>query len=141
MLTLPTARALKEAGLDWNAAKFDFFAVPERGLDEQVFVITDMPAALATLHGQTVVTFEGAMEWALDFVAAVEVIWLPTEAQLRAELAARLLTEPEANLTLRASADSCRCTFQFQGQALSFEAADGGEAYAAGLLAVLRSSS
>ncbi len=140
MLSLPTARALKEAGLTWSPAAFDFFAVPDRSLDDHLFVISEMPAALTTLQGQTVVSFEGAVEWALDFMAAIDVVWVPTEAQLREHLTARLLTEPDAQLSLRATADHCWCDLHFRGQAQTFEAANGSEAYAAALLAVLRAN-
>ena len=88
-LSIPTARALRQAGLVWEPMEFDFFAVPDRELDERVFVINGMPAAVALLHGEPIMTFAGATEWALDYVPAGEVVWLPTEAQLRELLAAR----------------------------------------------------
>jgi hypothetical protein len=137
MLSLSTARKLKDAGLVWNPAAFDFFAVPDRGLDDHLFVISQMPAAIATLQGQPVVSFEGAVEWALDFIATVDVVWVPTEAQLREHLAARLMTQAEASLQLRSTADRCWCEIQFSGRALVFEAANGSEAYAAALLHLL----
>src|SRR5688500_19863647 len=107
MLSLSTARKLKDAGLVWNPAAFDFFAIPDRSLDDHLFVISQMPAAIATLQGQPVVTFEGAVEWALDYIATIDVVWVPTETQLREHLAARLLTDAEAQLELRATADRC----------------------------------
>jgi hypothetical protein len=115
MLSLATARALKQAGLPWTPAAFDFFAIVDRGLDDHLFVISEMPAALASLQGQTVVSFQGAVEWALDFIAAIDVVWVPTETQLREHLAARLLTEPDAGLTLRATADRCWCEVRRAG--------------------------
>ena len=139
MLSLPTARALKEAGLAWTPAAFDFFAVADRSLDDHLFVISEMPAGIALLQGQPVVSFQGAVEWALDFIATIDVIWVPTEAQLREHLAARLLTETNASLSLRSTADRCWCDLHFRGQAQTFEAPNGSEAYAAALLAVLRS--
>src|SRR5688572_23817819 len=138
MLSLSTARKLKDAGLVCTPATFDFFAVPDRWLDDHLFVISQMPAAIATLQGQTVVSFEGAVEWALDFIATIEVVWVPTEAQLREHLSARLLTDPQARLNLRATADRCWCEIVFNGRALEFEAANGSEAYAAALLEMLR---
>lgn len=137
MLSLATARALKEAGLVWNPAAFDFFAITERGLDDHLFVISEMPAAIGTLQGQSVVAFQGAVEWALDFIATIDTVWVPTEAQLREHLAARLLTDPEARLVLRAAPDRCWCEITWQGQTRAFEAANGSEAYAAALLFVL----
>ncbi len=138
MLSLPTARALKEAGLLWTPAAFDFFAVSDRGLDDHLFVISEMPAGIALLQGQPVVSFQGAVEWALDFIATIDVIWVPTEAQLREHLTARLLTEPNASLSLRATADRCWCDLKFRDHAHTFEAANGSEAYAAALLTLLR---
>ncbi len=137
MLSLPTARQLKAAGLTWTPAAFDFFAVPERGLGDHLFVISQMPAAIGTLQGQTVVSFEGAVEWALDFIATVDVVWVPTETQLREHLAARLLTQENAGLTLRATPDRCWCEIELGDGPLVFEAANGSEAYAAALLTVL----
>ena len=138
MLSLGTARALKEAGLVWSPAQFDFFTIPERGMDERVFVISDMPAGLSQILGQPVVAFEGAGEWALDYVARGEVVWLPTEDQLRGLLAARFAGEPGRLLTLSTRAGWCRCEIELDGQPLVFEAADGGQAYGDALLHVLR---
>jgi hypothetical protein len=138
MLSLATARALRDAGLVWQPAQLDCFAIPEHGMDDRVFVISDMPAALAQIQGQTMMTFEGAVEWALDYVAAGEVLWLPSEAQLRESLVGRLAAEPDARLALATTPEGCRCDLRYHGQALSFAAADGSEAYAAALLHVLQ---
>ena len=138
MLSVRTARALREAGLLWEPAEFDFFAVPERDLDERVFVINEMPAAVALLHGEPIMTFAGATEWALDYVHAGEVLWLPTETQLREQVAARLANEKEAAVALSVTAGGCRCEIIFDGQALGFQAAEASEAYAAALLHLLR---
>lgn len=137
MLSLPSARALKEAGLAWMPAAFDFFAISERGLDDHLFVISEMPAALGMLDGQPVVSFQGAVEWALDYIATVDATWVPTETQLREHLAARLLTDPGARLALRAAPDRCWCEIEWRGEARVFEAANGSEAYAAALLHLL----
>jgi hypothetical protein len=139
MLSVATAHALTEAGLDWSPAPFDFFAIPNMGLDERIFVISEMPAAIAQIQGRSMVTFDGAVEWALDYVATGDVLWLPTEEQLRTLLAARLGPELHSALTLVTTPDRCRCDIRWQGRALSCEAADGSEAYAAALLELLRS--
>jgi hypothetical protein len=137
MLSLATARALSQAGLLWRPAPFDFFSVPDRGMDDRIFVLADMPAALMTLHGEPMVTFEGAVEWAMDFVAAGEVVWLPTEAQLREQLAARLVDDRAAVLTLHMTPDGWRCALEYHGQAGSWPASEASEAYAAALLSLL----
>jgi hypothetical protein len=139
-LSIQTARALRQAGLVWEPKEFDFFAVPDRDLDERVFVISGMPAGVALLHGDPIMTFAGATEWALDYVHAGEVVWLPTEAQLREQVAARLAAQPGSAVALNMTAAGCRCEIVFDGQALSFQAAEASEAYAAALLHLLRTS-
>lgn len=140
MISIANARALRAGGLNWRPAQLDFFAIPEHDLDERVFVITDLPAALARIQGQTMMTFEGAVEWALDYVAAGEVLWMPTESQLRDLLMARLAAEPAPALTLTATPSGWRCALNLGGRHLSFEAADASDAYAAALLEALRAS-
>ena len=137
MLSLKTARALSQAGLVWQPAEFDFFAVPDRGLDERKFVVSDMPATVGQIQGLPMVSFEGAGEWALDYVLTGDVLWLPTEEQLRELLAARLATEPHFFLALRVSEDGYRCEILLGGQTLGFQAAEASEAYAAALLHTL----
>ena len=143
-LSIQTARALRQAGLVWEPKEFDFFAVPDRDLDERVFVISGMPAGVALMHGEPIMTFAGATEWALDYVHAGEVVWLPTEAQLREQVAARLgvfmPAQPGSGVALNMTAAGCRCEIVFDGQALGFQAAEASEAYAAALLHLLRTS-
>src|SRR5438552_13779801 len=117
-LSIQTARALRQAGLVWEPREFDFFAVPDREMDERVFVIAGMPAAVALLHGEPIMTFAGATEWALDYVPAGEVVWLPTESQLREQLVAQLAATPGAALALSMTAVGCRCEIILDGQAL-----------------------
>ena len=138
MLSIATARALREAGLTWKPAQLDFFAIPDRGLDERTFVINDLPASTADLLGEAIITFDGAVEWALDYVPSVEVLWLPTETQLRERLAAALAGEQEPNLTLTSAGGVHRCATRFRGEPLAAEAADAADAYGAVLLFVLR---
>jgi hypothetical protein len=139
-LSIQTGRALRQAGLVWEPKEFDFFAVPDREMDERVFVISGMPAAVALLHGEPIMTFAGATEWALDYVPAGEVVWLPTEAQLRELLAAHLAAIPGAALALSMTDGSCHCEIILDGQALGFQAAEASEAYAAALQHLLRTS-
>ena len=86
MISLPLARELKQAGLVWSATINDFFAIPDRGMDDRIFVITDLMANLDIFRGWPVVTFHGSAEWALDYILTTEVVWLPTESQLRGVL-------------------------------------------------------
>ena len=77
MISLKAARKLKEAGLKWEPALHDFFAIPDRGMDERIFVISDMMITLELLSGMEVVSFQGASEWAFDYLLSSVVIWMP----------------------------------------------------------------
>jgi hypothetical protein len=138
MISLTLGQQLKDAGLAWTPAENDFFAIPDRNLDEAVFVISDMIVLLERMHGQLAVTFHGSVEWALDHVMVAELVWLPTEAQLRTALEQRLLGEPSPALQLTVTPDGYVCTIHFRGEALAFEAFGAGEAYAAALLHLLK---
>lgn len=137
MLSIATARALRQAGLLWEPAEFDTFAIPEHDLDDSLFVINEMPAHVALLQGVPVMVFDGSAEWALDYIAAGEVLWLPSEEQLRLQLTARLAADPAYSLGLAASAAGCRCTTSAFGRTATYAAPDAAEAYAAALLPLL----
>ena len=83
MLSLTVAQQLKAAGLKWTPKLHDFFAVPNRGLDERVFVIGDVLTYVEVVRGQLSVTFHGAVEWALDYVAVEEIVWLLRAPEIR----------------------------------------------------------
>lgn len=138
MISLTTARKLKEAGLAWTPALNDFFVIPDRGLDDRVFVVNEMNINVERMQGQTVFTFQGVSEWALDYVVTSETIWLPTEEQLREALEPHLLGETQPALKLFSTQGIYRCEIQFGGRALTFEASGASEAYAAALLHVLK---
>ena len=93
MISLETARCLKNAGLEWRPALNDFLAIPDRYMDEKVFVISDMLVTIDVLQGMQMVFFQGASEWALDALVTQETVWLPSETQLRKALEAALLVE------------------------------------------------
>ena len=87
MLSLELALALRDAGVVWHPAVGDAFAVPDRELDEQVFVLSDMVVqTLQPPDGPPILAFNGTTEWALDSLEAREAVWLPREDQLRALL-------------------------------------------------------
>ena len=87
MLSRELAVALHEAGLTWTPQNGDRFVVPDRDLDEIVFVLSDMVIEEVTLpDGTHVLAFNGTTEWALDALEASEAIWVPSEAQLRERL-------------------------------------------------------
>lgn len=137
MISLSLARRLKDAGLQWQPALHDFFAIPDRNLDERVFVISDLLATLETLQGQQVVAFQGASEWALDDLATGELVWLPREDQLRQALEAALLGGGRPELRLDCGLDGCRCTIRVGDRLMTFRGRQAEEAYAAALLYLL----
>ena len=100
-MTRELATALRRAGVQWSPAKGDRFMVPDRDLDDDLFVVSDMVVeALDVPRVGRILAFNGTTEWALDSLEAAEAIWLPREEQLRALLGdafvslERLDTEP-----------------------------------------------
>jgi hypothetical protein len=84
MLDLELAVALRDHGLHWAPAKGDHFHVPDRDLDETVFVVSDMVIEEVRLpDGTPVLAFNGTSEWALDALESSQAVWLPREDQLR----------------------------------------------------------
>jgi hypothetical protein len=140
MLLLSTAQKLKEAGLTWKPALHDFFAIPDRGLDDKIFVISDMFVNVELLRGHLEATFHGSVEWALDHIVVEELVWLPTEEQLRDELERRLIPVSGAEMKLTSTPDGYVCEFQVGGRWLHFEGFDASETYASALLYLLAAS-
>ena len=91
MLSVELALQLREAGLVWSPAQGDRFVLPGRGMDEQVFVLSDMTVQVHQLPRGKVVGFNGTTEWALDSVRVEDALWLPREDQLRALLLHRFV--------------------------------------------------
>ncbi len=91
MITREQAVELAARGLAWTPTSGDRFFVPDRDLDDEVFVVAGMSIEVADLPSGAEVRFNGTVEWALDSVAQSEVIWLPREEQLRAALGERFL--------------------------------------------------
>ena len=147
MLSLTLARQLKAAGLTWTPRLHDFFAIPDRQLDGHVFVISDITVFVEQLLGYPVVTFHGTPEWALDYVMLTELVWLPTEEQLREALEERLAVrrgsrqagEPQPRLSFSTTENGYRCKIQYRGQELTFESLGASETWATALLYVLQS--
>src|SRR4028118_172903 len=92
MLNLGLAQQLAAAGLVWEPQIGDHFTVPEAGLDDHPFVISQQSAFVQRVNGADMIAFHGSTEWALDHVVVEEVVWLPTETQLRLLLDQRLPT-------------------------------------------------
>jgi hypothetical protein len=137
MLSITLAEQLKDAGLTWTPALHDFFVLPGRDLDEQVFVISDMMVDVEKLRNQHLITFNGAPEWAMDYVLVSDALWMPTETQLRDALEQALLNEPQPIVRLATTLDGYRCEVHWQGESRFFEAFGAGEAYGRALLFVM----
>jgi hypothetical protein len=136
MITIELAQKLREAGLVWQPAERDQFAVPNLQMDNQVFVVSQLTALLQKYNGHPVVTFHGSSEWALDYIMMTDVVWMPSESQLREALAGAI--GPDATLRLDRYGAGYRCRITLNGEELDFEAFDAESAYARALLHVLQ---
>ena len=78
------AADLRDAGRGWTPTKGDWFVIPDHGLDELEFVVSDMVIETRRMaFGRQLLAFNGTTEWAMDTLAASEALWLPREDQLR----------------------------------------------------------
>jgi hypothetical protein len=133
VISIETARLLRDAGLRWTPAAGDRFVVVDRGMDEDVFVLSDMTVEVHQLeHGQ-VIGFNGTTEWALDSVEDRDAVWLPREGQLRELLAGtfRGLDRVEQDWRVRLEINSAPVQVQHP---------DPEQAYALALLQLISSS-
>jgi hypothetical protein len=137
MIALSLASRLKAAGLVWQASTNDFFAIPDRGMDNRVFVLADLQAQLDLYRGWPVVTFHGTAEWALDYILTTEVVWLPREEQLRDTLLRLLDPQGNSSMTLDAGRGRYICTIPWQGSKEAFSNEEAAGAYGEALLFVL----
>lgn len=86
MITLELAQQLRAAGLAWTPIAGDRFVVPDRDMDDEIFVLSDMTVEVHERPGGRIIGFNGTTEWALDSIEQQDVVWLPREDQLRALL-------------------------------------------------------
>ncbi len=134
MISVERARELAAAGVKWQPQERDMFAVPGTGMDERVFVVSELTALVQPLAGVQHITFHGSSEWALDHVMVRDTVWLPSETQLRRMLEERL---PEATFVLERGPEGYRCLVpSIRGNARSYPTAE--DAYAAALLHLMR---
>lgn len=131
MISLSLARQLRDAGLRWEPENGDRFVVPDRGLDDRVFTLSDMTVDVREAAGGTIIAFNGTVEWALDSINPWEVVWLPREAQLRDELGPHF-----RSLTHRDGV--YHCEVDLDGVRRVSEHPDAAEAYGGALLEVVR---
>jgi hypothetical protein len=104
MISIELARQLHKVGVRWSPSSGDRFVVPDRDMDGDVFVISDMTVEVQELFDRSVIGFNGTTEWALDSLEVDEVLWLPREEQLRGLLGRRFvrleLSETAATVTV-----------------------------------------
>lgn len=132
MISIDLGRKLRERGLPWTPALYDFFAIPEADLDGRVFVISDLTIDVERLAGHATIMFNGAVEWSLDYILSQDAVWLPTESQLRG-----LLDDKLVSLS-RGPAGDWRCEVSIDGMSMVFSAPDdAAEAYGNAVLHLL----
>jgi hypothetical protein len=127
VISIETARLLRDAGVRWTPASGDRFVVVDRGMDDEVFVLSNMTVEVHQLeHGQ-VIGFNGTTEWALDSVEDRDAVWLPREDQLRQLLGGtfRSLERVQGDWRVRLEINSVPVQVQHS---------DAEQAYALGLL-------
>lgn len=137
MISLPLAVQLKKAGLVWHTTVHDFFAIPERGMDEQVFVLSDMMATMELLRGWPALVFHGTSEWALDYLLTHEAVWLPTESQLRQQVETATARQNGRFQQLQRVEEGYSCRMMLQNEEVAFTAVSATDAYGLALLYLL----
>jgi hypothetical protein len=124
------AQQLKEAGLTWKPEAGDRFAIPDRELDEEVFVLSHMTIEVYNMPEGRIIGFNGTTEWALDDVEIEETIWIPREDQLRELLGGTFRA-------LRRTEEGYEVETDLLGEPRTFAGTEAEEAYAAALLHLL----
>jgi hypothetical protein len=135
MIDLELAGQLRDAGLAWRPAERDTFALPGRDMDDQVFVVSPLPALIQRVNGYPVVAFQASAEWALDYVLLAEALWLPSESQLREAVEDRLPAVTSLSLDRTATGYNCAVGGPIQRQ---FSGASAEMAYGRALLFLLK---
>ena len=129
MITFELARRLREAGVVWTPVTGDRFLIPDREMDDAVFVVSDMVVEAHTLPSGPLLRFNGTTEWALDSIPQEETLWLPREEQLRALLGTTFVA-------LEASDEGYVVVSERDGFRASHQDADAECAYAVAVLAL-----
>ena len=92
MLTIELARQLSDSGLAWEPRSGDRFVVSVKGMEEDVFVISEITVDVHHFKTGDIIGFNGTTEWALDSGEQDKVVWLPREDQLRDLLGATFVS-------------------------------------------------
>lgn len=133
MISVDLAVELNDAGLQWVPANGDRFHIPDRGMDHHVFSISEMTVGVDDSPGGRLIRFNGAVEWALDSIQQNEVVWLPSESQLRDRLGGsfRSLTAEDGGFV---------CVVSHDDEVDSYRADTPEDAYGKALLDLLEDS-
>lgn len=134
MIGVQIAHELKAAGVAWKPGPGDRFAIPDRDLDDEVFVLSNMTIEVYTVAEGRVIGFNGTTEWAMDDVEIDEALWLPREDQLRELLGGTF------RALRRGGAGGYDVETSLLGADRVFTAPSPEEAYAAALLHLLAAS-
>jgi hypothetical protein len=127
VISVPTARKLRDSGVRWAPAAGDRFVVADRSMDDEVFVLSDMTVEVHEFPHGAVIGFNGTTEWALDSVEHENTLWLPRETQLRGLLGATFCC-------LERTGDGWLVRIAVNDTEWTVEHADAEEAYALALL-------
>jgi hypothetical protein len=130
VIGLALAQSLRAVGLAWNPLPGDRFVVPDRGMDDEVFVISNMVVEVQDAPSGQIIGFNGTTEWALDSLEHRQVVWMPRESQLRELLGDRFLR-------LEAVTGGFAVVIDLDGEHREVDG-DAESAYARALLAVLQ---
>lgn len=131
-MSIELAQALREAGLRWHPRRGDHFVVADRGMDDEVFVLSDMTIEVHDYATGPVIGFNGTTEWALDSLDQGDALWVPAEHQLRELLGASFVR-------LERSAGAFAVVVEIEGARSVARGSDAEEAYGRALLDLLQS--
>jgi hypothetical protein len=130
MISIGLARRLRDAGLEWLPAEGDRFMIPDRDLEDHIFSISEMTIDVRRMAEGRRIMFNGTVEWALDSILQREVIWLPSESQLRDRLG-------RAFESLSRTKEGYRCTVAAGDTSRAYDSPDPAEAYGLAVLDLL----
>ena len=133
MISVELARRLRDTGLSWEPEDADRFFIPDRDLDGHIFSISQMSVDVRDVAGGQEIAFNGAVEWALDAIMRRDVVWLPSESQLREGLG-------DTFVGLAATPDGHRVDTRQGGIDRRFTAGTAADAYGLALLDLLERS-
>ena len=127
VISIELAKRLRDAGVRWIPAAGDRFVIPDRDMDDEVFVLSDMTVDVHEFGTGRVIGFNGTVEWALDSVEQETALWLPSETQLRELLGGTFVS-------LARPAEGYEVVVDVAGSQRAIRAAEPAEAYGRALL-------